>query len=283
MKKLKWPLIPAIAVPVLIALVVFLMNLNLDTTLEFSVIDSVSRNFVWDLTMKLQDRYMKGYYQSNTGPILFKFRNLGTGDSELLLSAPSYTDKKVPVKIAWGANRLAAPVEMEGYEIPGLAKFFYFDKSTENEVLLELRPVDKAGQGIQNHPCLRILSGVRISEQVKDGIPVTAPTDKGSERGRQLYKGFVSLEWDPNPATFYRYSLRIPGSQIQSSRAAFWVYDFLLVIPDPRKITVDELQADKDLLWGAEDPAEFRDILDRYKGKIVYFIEDRWNKEALKR
>ncbi|MBN1412435.1 MAG: hypothetical protein JW969_16430 [Spirochaetales bacterium] len=283
MVKLKWPFLIILLSLIVIAAAVFLVGLNLDTTLEFQVVDEVSRGFVWDLTLHLQNRFINSYYQSNSGTYVFKFTRLQPGDSVLTLSAPSYTGIKVPVKLSWGRNVLAEPITMQGYEIPGLTKFYYFDKSTVNDVIIQLRPVNAEDHGIQNHPCLEILVGMQISEQVIDGIPVAEPTKTGADRGMVLFKQFMAWDWDGDPATFYRYSITIPKTEIKSSAAGYWVYDFLVVVPDPRKITHGQLVSIKNRLSQITDPGALKEFLEGYGDDIKYFMDDRWNKEALPR
>ena len=61
------------------ALAVLLRIARFDTTLEFSFRDSVSRQWVWDSTARLQDRLIFAFFQSDAGPVPFLFSHLKPG------------------------------------------------------------------------------------------------------------------------------------------------------------------------------------------------------------
>ena len=92
------PIIMALALGI-VAISVYLSRVNIDTTLEFQVRDAVSKAWVWDSTMKLQDRTIRGFYQSDKGLVNYKFTHLIPGNYILDISAPAYTSFKVPVVI----------------------------------------------------------------------------------------------------------------------------------------------------------------------------------------
>ena len=60
-----------IALAVLVGIAAIAVSLGvarLDTTLEFSFRDSVSRQWVWDATARLQGRLIFAFFQSDAGP-----------------------------------------------------------------------------------------------------------------------------------------------------------------------------------------------------------------------
>ena len=71
--------------------------LTRDTVLELRVRDAVSHRWVWDLTLRLQDRELRSFYQSDTALRTFRFTHLRPGPATLQLSAPDYQALSVPV------------------------------------------------------------------------------------------------------------------------------------------------------------------------------------------
>ncbi|MGQ9615884.1 MAG: carboxypeptidase-like regulatory domain-containing protein [Spirochaetota bacterium] len=213
-----------------------------ETTLEFMVRDAVSKAWVWDASFRLQGRIIKAYYQSDRGPVPFVFSGLKPGKAELKISAPGYVPVTIPVELKRGKNRVDEPIDLVGYEIPGLSRFIIFEKREGNDFLLEIRPVSREGNAVMNHPCLDLWIGVRITVQMKDGLPVSVPVERGSTRGDELYRGKIDWTFDPLPETIFRYSSRIYGSLIKPSGYPYWVIDYLIVVPDPRKVNPHEVQ-----------------------------------------
>lgn len=202
-----------------------------EAQLEFSVRDGVSRHWVWNVTMTLQDRVMRGYYQSDGGLSLYRFTRLKPGRWDLEISADSYAPLSVPVQLKPGLNRLEAPLDMEGLEIPGLAKFIAFEKAEAGDIVAELRPVGGDGEAVVNHPCLDLWVGCRVSAETKQG-----------QRGELLFEGPVPWAWDASPESLFRYSARIPGGRIKPGDADYLVIDYLIIVPDPRKITGEQVR-----------------------------------------
>ena len=130
-----------------------------------------------------------------------------------------------------GLNKLEAPIDMEGLEIPGLTKFIVFEKADQGDIVTELRPVGADGQAVANHPCLDLWAGCRVFEETR-----------GGERGEQLFEGPVAWSWDASPESLFRYSLRMPGKDLKASAAPFLVIDYLILVPDPSRITGDQLR-----------------------------------------
>ena len=281
MKK-KTVLIPAITVVVLgiIALSVYLSRISFDTTLEFQVRDAVSGNWIWDSTIKFQERVIRGFYQSDRGPIDYQFTHLETGNWDLEISAPAYQAVTIPVTIKKGANRIDGPIEVAGYQIPDLDHFIIFEEKVGGDIVAEIRPVGTDGRAVINHPCIDLWIGCRISEQLKGGLYVQEPTEEGSERGKELFAGEIEWQWDPTPETTFRYSARIPGSKISNHGVPYRVIDYLLILPDSRKITRKEVAELMKQAPELKDSEALISFLDEYKDRIFYDIHTSWNVEG---
>ncbi len=251
--------------------------LGRQTTLSFSARDAVSGKWVWDLTARLQGREIRSFFQSDTGPIAFRFSRLAPGKSVLSISAPAYKEVEVPVTLGRGANRLLQPVEMQGLEIPTLDHFVVFENLDGADVVAQLRPVGTDGKAVLNHPCLPIWLGCRIAVEVKGGVPVREETEKGTARGDELFRGRVDWQWDPAPETVFRYSARVASSRIKEDPAPYRVVDYLVVVPDPLKIGKAELDSLMERVWALGDPAAIARALDAEKGRLRYFTDTSWN------
>jgi hypothetical protein len=213
-----------------------------DTTLLFQVQDSVSGGWVWDVTAHLQGRSLTSYYQTDAGPIAQKLSHLKPGPAPLSLSAPGYQPVTVPLTLRGGKNRLQAPIAMVGREIPGLAGFSIFETAENGDFGLQLRPLDAAGKAIINHPCIDLWVGCVVSEQVSGGVPVRAEGFAGAARGETLFRGIVPWTWDAKPESLFRYVARISSADMAAAASLYRVIDYLIVVPDPLKITRAEVQ-----------------------------------------
>ena len=281
--KTKKILIPVLVIVALaaVAVGVYLFMNPVQTTLELEVRDAVSKAWVWDASIRLQRRIIRAYYQSDRGPIPFVFSGLKPGQAELEVSAPAYVPVTIPVALKRGENRLEEPIDMVGYEIPGLARFIVFEEREGNDLIQEIRPVSKDGPAVLNHPCLDLWIGARITVQMKDGLPVQEETEEGSVRGEELYKGVLKWQFDPLPETTFRYSSRIPGSQIKPDKNPYWVIDYLIVVPDPRKTSREEIEAIMEKAW-ALPPEAIEEYLKPYEqdGVLTPDIFTSWNVEG---
>ncbi|MEW5817197.1 MAG: hypothetical protein AB1798_17610, partial [Spirochaetota bacterium] len=219
-------LAPVVVIFVTAALIPFFST---DTTLSFSVVDAVSKEWIWGVKMSVQNRVIEGHFRKD-----FVFAHLKPGDFEFQVSAPYYTEKTMPVKLKRGGNRLKDPIELQGYEIPDLDRFIVFENLTGSEVLLELRPVGKDTKAITNHPCLDLKIAARIYEEMKDGVWAQTEIKSGASRGKVIYSGLVDWEWDSEPETLFRYAGKIPLADIQKTSAPYLVIDYLFLVPDPR-------------------------------------------------
>jgi hypothetical protein len=272
-----------IALAVLIgiaALAVFLRFARFDTTLEFSFRDSVSKQWVWDSTARLQDRVIFAFFQSDAGPVPFVFSRLKPGSWTLGISAPGYLPASVPVKLHRGANRLSRPVEMVGFEIPLLQRFYVFESLDGGDLVSQLRPAGTDGHAVVNHPCLPLWISARVAVQLTNGRPATEAVEVGSTRGAVLFSGHVDWKWDKAPETPFRYSIRIAGGKMKPDMSLYRVVDYLIVVPDPRTIGPEELDR---LMRNAPALPDFDAItayLDREGKGIRYFFDTSWNVKA---
>jgi hypothetical protein len=228
--------------PTTLILFVLLLASCSDTTLLFQVQDSVSGGWVWDVTARLQGRSLTSYYQTDAGPIAQKLSHLEPGPATLSLSAPGYQPVTVPVTLRGGKNRLGAPIAMVGREIPGLAAFSIFETVENGNLGLQLRPLDAAGKAIINHPCIDLWVGCVVSEQVSGGVPVRAERIPAAVRGETLFRGTVPWTWDARPESLFRYTARISSADMAAAASLYRVIDYLVVVPDPLKITRAEVQ-----------------------------------------
>ena len=276
-------LIPVLIIVVVaaVAVVVYLTMNPVDTTFEFEVRDAVSRNWVWDATFSLQGRVIRSHFQSDRGPLPQVFTNLEPGEATLEISAPSYVSQSIAVTLKRGENRLGEPIDLVGYEIPDLVKWIIFEDRVGNDIVQEIRPVSSEGPAVLNHPCLDLWIGARVSVQIYDGLPAQEETEEGSVRGEELFKGVLDWEWDATPETTFRYSSSIPGSQIRSNSDPYWVIDYLIIVPDPRKISREEVEEIMDEAWDLP-PEVIQDYLEPYErdGLFTQYVFTSWNVEG---
>jgi len=248
-----------------------------DATLTFQVEDAVSGKWVWDATVRLQDRTLVSYYQSDAGPVPQRISHLGPGQSIALFSAPGYESLSIPVTLHRGRNRLPEPVRMTGVEIPGLAGFGMVESLAGGNVLIQITAADSTGTAIRNHPCIDLWIGCVVSEQVSGAA---------HERGKILYRGHPGWRWNGLPESTFRYSARIPSSGIMGPSSAPRVMDYLVVVPRPDRIPRVEVEAVMESAWRAGGLASGPDasrlsssiaaFLDAQKGKVRWFFSTSW-------
>ena len=250
-----------------------------DTTFVFQVQDSVSGKWVWDATVRLQDRTLVSYYQSDAGPVPQKISHLKPGRWTAEFSAPGYETVKLPVTLRRGRNRLINPVRMTGLEIPGLQAFRNFESFDRGDLLVQLRPVDAAGRAILNHPCIDLWIGCVVFEHV-DG-PHRA-------RGDVLFRGVLGWQWNALPESLFRYSARIPSSRIEDRPSSSRVIDYLVVVPRPEGLSREELVRLMEAVWKIPVLSSGASVLspslaaalDAQKDKLRYFFSTSWDVKA---
>ena len=270
MKTRKLLVLLIIGAVVAIAAVSVYISMNpADTTLEFQVRDAVCSGWVWDSTITLQERTIRGYYQSDRGPIQYRFTHLRPGEYEMKIMAPSYETVLIPVVLKRGENILEEPIDLVAYEIPDLQRLIIFESYEGIDIVQEIRPVGSDGKAVLNHPCMDLRIAAKVSVQTRNGLPVQEETEEGSERGNVLFADRIDWIWDGLPETYFRYSSRIPGSRIGAGSAQFLVIDYLILIPDPRKTTAAVLD---DVL----EQASKIEGLEALRGFLETTVEDRF-------
>ncbi len=259
MAGMKWKkaLVPLAIVLVLavVAVAVYLVMNPVDTTLEFVVRDAVSKAWVYDASFHLQGRLIRSHFQSDQGPEPQRFSRLKPGAATLAISAPYYQPVTRELTLRRGANRLPEPIELVGLELPELKGFIMFEDLAGSDVQVEIRPVSKAGPAVQNHPCLDLWIGARMTVQLKKGLPVQEETEGGSTRGEELFRGRLEWKFDPYPETVFRYSTVIPGAKIKANPAPYRVVDYLVVLPNPLAVSRQELEELMEKAWSLKAEA----------------------------
>jgi len=261
------------------ALLVYLLPPLYHTRLTFELEDSVSHGWVWDATVRLENREMTTFYQSDRGPVELAFTGLTPGRRTLTITAPNYESVTIPITLHLGANRIAKPIEMVGYQIPDLGHFTMFESTSSSAITVQVRPVSTAGPAVTNHPCLDLWIGALVSVELANGKPAAQPVESGGVRGPTLYKGRIPWSWDSSPSATFRYSATIPFSDFSSSSAPYLVIDYLVIVPDPRKISSKEIDA---MMKDAPDftnTAQLKSYLDSKSSgdRFRYFFSTSWN------
>ena len=214
-----------------------------DTSLLFLVQDSASGAAVWDLTARVQDRELRSFYQTDAGPIPQRLSHLVPGKAILEVTAPGYQALSIPLTLRPGRNRLAAAIRLPGEEIPGLAAFSAFESVKDGDITVQLRALDASGKAIVHHPCLDLWIGCVVSEEMAGGVPVTAEGSAAAVRGAVLFRGVVPWEWDARPEAIFRYSARIPASDLRDVASLYRVIDYLVIVPDPARLPRAEVDS----------------------------------------
>ena len=170
-----------------------------------------------------------------------------------------------------------------------------FETLDGNDIVVQVRPVEKGGAAILNHPCLDLWVGCRVFAQLptsaggvgpapggpnaSGGAP---PEDRGrtnatADRGRELFRGQIPWTWDPSPEATFRYSARITGADMKDDPSGLRIIDYLVVAPDPKKITRSELDALMARVQTRGDPAAVSAALDAEKDRLRWFTDTSWN------
>lgn len=257
------------------ALVVVLTTRSSRTTLEFTLRDAVSKEWVYDSTIKIQERIIQGYFGKD-----YRFTRLKPGETSLTISAPFYVAKEVSVKIKRGKNVLEEPIDLAGYEIPTLSHFIVIEDVEDGELVTEVRPVSEDGPAVVNHPSLDLRILIMISAQMYKGKYSRTDTESGSTRGEELFRGEVEWRWDSDPNTVFRYTVPIPVKKMKQSDAFLWVIDYLILVPDSRNVTTEEMDRIVQEVGGIADSEQLTAKLDTYQGKLKYYLNESWNVEG---
>ncbi len=244
-----------------------------ETTLVFQLQDAVSKGWVWDATVTLQDRSMHVYYQSNTGPVPLEFTRLDRGRHSLEVAAPHYQPKRVVIDLRPGRNVIDEPIELQGTEIPDLADFALSVRTGRDLLNLQLRPIARNGAAIVNHPALDLALGVIVSEHINvSGEQV---------RGTTLFAGLVDWIWEDEPGAAFRYTASLPLNQLSGGRSAeMLVLESVVVVEDYSDGDSDDLLALTEYIETAgDDIQDLAQRLSEIKGVDVFFPAPVWGIE----
>ena len=235
-----------------------------ETTLEFRIRDRVSGEAVWDVTVTIQDRFLRTYNAGAGEPLVFT--RLTPGPAVLEVAAPDYQPVKVPITLRRGRNRIDEPVDLVGLQIPNLSHFMVTEEVSGAELHATIWPISNEGPAVVNHPALDLWVGVRISAQ-----------RPGGTRGETLFAGEIEWRWDPAPGVLARYRAQIPLGQIDDGGASPVVIDYLVVVPDPLAIERDEAAAIVTAAWTEREPASLPAYLARYGDRFDFSLHTSWN------
>ena len=261
---------------IILAVIAFFIFFNKETTLDFKVMDSVSKKWVWEATIKFQDKVIESYFQSDHEPAELIFTKLKSGNYELSVEAPYYESFSKTVNIKPGKNVLDEPILMKGLEIPSLDRVVVTEEWLNRDLFIELRLENTSGNTIINHPCIDIKVAAIIYEQLKDGMYVMTKEQRGSERGKILYKDWIDWSWDSTPETTFRYKGLLPGGRIEKSQTNYYVIDYFIIVPKPDFVGSEEYDSVIEEISRVKNIDEVLNILNNEKNKVKYFIDSSW-------
>ena len=243
-------------------------------TLSFEVRDAVSRSWVWDSTVRLQTRVIRGFYSTS-----YFFTHLRPGTFDLTVSAPHYEPTTVRVRIRAGRTNTVAPISLVGYEIPDFSRLTVAANRGARGLELQMTAVDATGNLIKVFPCIDVRIAARVSVQLRKGAPALTPSTEGAERGTMLFQGKVDWTWNPATDAVYRYDAVVPG--VPPDAGPYVVVDYVVLIPDPRKISSQDVDALTSELLRINDArtvdAFVRLSMDKVKNKVKMETGSLWN------
>jgi hypothetical protein len=237
------------------------------TILTVTVLDTASKSWVYESNITIQNRVIRGFKTTT-----FTFHNLKPGKHLRSVSAPHYDSKAVEVNLHPGTNILEDAVELTGYEIPDLDDIALFEGKKDDTMILDFRLVGSDGHAVTNHPCLPITIYCQISEQHDDDVP---------RRGETLYADSVDWTWNTALTETYRYTAGIPLRNITKTLAPYWVVDYLILFPDPRKIEEEEIEGIVRKAKELQDIQAIADHLDTFSGRLRWFFRSHTDVENL--
>ena len=154
--------------------------------LSFEVRDAASKSSVWDSTVRLQNRVIRGFYSTS-----YRFTHLRPGTFDLTVSAPHYEPASVRVRIRTGRTNTIAPISLVGYEIPDFSRLTVAAKRGARGLELQMTAVDTAGDLIKVFPCIDVRIAVRVSVQLKEALRPSLPARKAPN----AEQGFSKEKW----------------------------------------------------------------------------------------
>ena len=249
---------------------VMILRTGSTATLSFEILDANSKNWVWDTTTRLQNRVVHGYYATT-----YHFTKLRPGTFDLAVSAPYYEPAKVKVHIRAGQDNQVVPVLLLGYGIPGFSRFTLTVDRTMRGLELKLNPMDADGNLIKIFPCVDLKIAVRVFVENVGGIPAREPVSEGAEHVIKLFEGNIDWTWNPATDAVFRYSALIPG--VSPTTAPYIVVDYVVLLPDPRKISSPEVDLLMKEMFQHQDMNSSTDYLRPYSDKIRIERGILWN------
>jgi hypothetical protein len=259
------------------ALAAYLTSQSFDTTLEVTIYDKVSGRWVWNLEATIQNRKIIAFYQSGATIRTFQFTQLRPGTYTLECRAPHYAPETREVQLKRGKNALAEPIEMTGYEIPQLKRFVVFEERRGDNLIAQLRPIGEDGRAIINHPCVDIWIGCQISTQLMSGDFAPNTVETKAMRGDILFQNMLEWRWDAQPESTFRYLARIPTESFRAHNVPLVVIDYLIVVPDPRKISREEMEVVMGQAFAIEEAEKIAQYLDQFAGALKYYLHTSWD------
>jgi len=261
-----------IVVLLCIILIVVVIVKTSQAQLVFQVQDAVSQSWVWDMNASIQNKKIQGYFQSDNALIDYQFTGLKPGPTTLEISAPYYESVSIPLTLKRGENRISEPIALVGQEIPDLATFYAFERETPEGWSITVRPVTEGNYAVMLHPALDIWIGAKVSSWE----PQLPQTLKQLEEQPILFRGELDWKWDAYPETQFRYIASLPLAKLEQSTATLFAIEYLILVPNPKKITNEEFKAiTEDIgMMSLDKIAEYVDTL---QGKVHYYTDISWD------
>lgn len=277
MKKFVWLISCGVVLLVLIIFfIVFFTGRGLPTTLEMKVLDAVSKSWVYNTSIRCQNRVIRGFKS-----LSYTFKNIKTGRHVLSVSAPYYESKEIPVTIHHGKNTLQEPIELTGHIIPDLDSISIFEKKQNDDMFIDIRLIGKDGHAIVDHPCLPIRILTRISAQLADGEYDLYQEGMSLDRGKLLFFGEAGWIWNTGLTATYRYSASIPIRNIAVTPAPYWIVDYLILFPNPLSITPEQMESIVQRIYSFDETEKLTSYLAEIKDTVDYHITVKPNLENL--
>ena len=278
MKKFLWFIIGGTVCVVVLILffIMFFTTQTLSTTLSLTLKDAVSKSWVYNSTIRLQNRVIRGYKSTS-----FTFKNIKTGKHLLSVSAPNYESKEINVNIHSGKNVLKEPIELKGVKIPDIESISIFEKKKDDDIFIDIRLVGKDGHAITDHPCLPIRVIINISAQLVNGEYDRYREGDSLARGKQLYAGEAKWIWNTGLSATYKYSAFIPVGDILPTPAPYWIIAYLIILPNPLEMSEEEVEEIVQKVYSIDDPQKLTGYLSGLTDTLDYYFTIKPNVETL--
>ncbi|WP_422479081.1 hypothetical protein [Pleomorphochaeta sp. DL1XJH-081] len=222
--------------------------------------------------MKIQNKELHGYFQSDDSLINYQFTDLRPGDTQLIISAPNYETITIPLKLERGVNRIEKPISLKGLTIPGLDGFYVFENEEADGWSLTIRPVTEDNRAISLHPTIDIWIGAKISKW----DPLLARTIGNLDKQPILYSGNIPWKWDAYPETQFRYTSFIPFDVLPEDSGKTYVIEYLILVPNLLEIDYEEFHAlTKEI--PSMDTSTAKSYLESLGTRVSYYADISWD------